>query len=122
MNNSQSDYQDALQELIQCSESDGDTTISWEQTRYWPNGAIDVLEKSGWIKLTSPATTVECPGCEENCFMPVNVYPMEKGKPVRTSVVACDKRDDIGLVKIDSKRLQQWKITQGKISKIIKIK
>jgi len=110
--------QDVLQEITACLD-EGYSTLSWEQARYWPKGAIDTLEKAGYIKATTLAETVECPGCEENCFMPVNVYPVEEGKPFRPSVVACDKRDDIGLVQIEPERLQQWKIIQRNTEKLI---
>ena len=107
-----------LSDLILRSPKDNGT-VSWEQVREWPKGALEIFLNTGWIKPKEPAKSVVCPGCEENCFMPVNVYPTEKGKPFRPSVVACDKRDDIGLVKIAPERLQQWQLIQRNTDKLI---
>ena len=57
--------EDVVRELIQCLGSDGDTTLTWEQVRAWPKGAVDVLQEAGWIKPTYLGEMVECPGCEE---------------------------------------------------------
>ena len=100
-------FEDVLQELIHCLGSEGDSTLGWEQVRQWPEGAVEVFQKAGWIKATTPTMTVECPGCVENCFMPVRVFPAQNGKAAR-AVVACDRRDDMGNVKIPLARLQQW--------------
>jgi hypothetical protein len=104
--------EDVVRELVQCLGSDGDTTLTWEQVRAWPKGAVDVVQEAGWIKPTCLGEMVECPGCEENCFMPVHVFPAQNGQPMR-AFVACDKRNDIGKVKIPLARLQQWRLTQG---------
>jgi hypothetical protein len=108
--------EDVVQELIQRLGSGGDTTIAWEQVREWPAGAIGVFEKAGWITPTVTASTVECPGCEQNCFMPVHVCPARGGQPAR-AYVACDRRDDMGQVKVAMSRMQQWQITEGQIAR-----
>jgi len=107
--------QEVLQELIQRLGSGGDTTLASEQVREWPKGAIEVFQKAGWIKPTVAASIVECPRCEENCFMPVHVLPARNEQPAR-AYVACDRRDDMGRVKIPMSRLQQWQITEGQIA------
>ena len=107
--------EDVLQELIQRIGSGGDTLVAWEQVREWPAGAIAVFEKAGWIKPTVAASTVECPGCEENCFMAAPVLPA-RGEKAARAYVACDQRDDMGRVKIAISRLQQWQITEGQVA------
>lgn len=107
--------EDVLQELIERLGSGRDTVLAWEQVREWPGGAIAVFQKAGWIKPTVAASTVECPGCEENCFMPVHVLPGRGEQPAR-AYVACDRRDDMGRVKIAMSQLQQWQITEGQIA------
>lgn len=52
-------------------------------------------------------TAVECDGCEENCVMPVTVYPAQENKPGR-AFINCDKRDDIGRIHVDFRRMEQW--------------
>lgn len=101
--------EDVLQELIQVLGSKGDGTISWELVREWPEGAVEIFQNAGWIKPKEPVTTVVCPGCEENCFMPVHVRKRDDG--VIHARVMCDRLDYMGPVPIHSDHLQQWQIT-----------
>lgn len=107
--------EDVLRELIQRLGSGDDDAISWDQVRAWPEGALDVFLAAGWLKPMAPAVTVECPGCEENCFMPVRVRAGGNGQPAR-HFIACDRRAEIGLVKIPEARLQQWQLTHGQVA------
>jgi len=107
---------DVLQALIQRLGSGGDSTLAWEQMREWPPDAIAVFEKAGWIKLAVAASTVECPGCEENCFMSVHILPAAHGRPAR-AYVACDQRDEMGRVNIALSRLQQWQVTESHVAR-----
>lgn len=47
--------------------------------------------------------------------MPVTVYPAQDDKPGR-AFIACDKRDDIGRVRVDFRRMEQWQATGGLIA------
>jgi len=104
--------EDVLQELIQVLSSKGDGTISWEQVREWPESTIEIFQDAGWIKPKTPAKSVECPGCEENCFMPVHVYPAVQDRPAK-AFIACDKLDYMGRISISLDCLQQWQITEN---------
>ena len=108
--------EDVLQELLQCLSIEGDSTLSWEQVREWPKGAMEGFQRAGWLKAAPPAATVECPGCEESCFTAVHVVPAQNGQTAR-AYVACDYRDDIGRVKIPLTHLEQWQITEGQIAR-----
>lgn len=107
--------QDVARELLFCLRTDGNGTLAWEQVREWPEGANAVFEKAGWIKSVTSSTTVECPGCEENCCRTVHVPPAMEGRPVR-AYVACDQRADMGRVAIPLHALQRWQITVGQIA------
>lgn len=107
---------DVLQELIEQLGSGGDTTVAWEQVRHWPGSAIAAFQKAGWIKPTVAASSVECPACEESCFMPVHVLPARNGRASR-AYVACDRHDHAGRVKIAMSRLRQWQITEAQIAR-----
>jgi len=109
--------EDAVQELLQCLGDDGDSTISWEQVRHWPKGAVGTFWNAGWLNPGDLAETVECPGCEENCPMPVEVHPADDGQAIR-AFVACEDRN-VGRVKIPPARLQQWHLTQGRLARWI---
>lgn len=108
---------DALQDIIQLlGSADGGGIISWNETNRWPKGTLEIFQKAGLIKPTTSAQSVECPGCEDNCFMPVHVFPPEHGRPAR-AFVACDRRDDIGRVKISEEQLKQWQTTRKQFAK-----
>lgn len=105
---------DAVRELLQCLGTDGDSTIPWEQVHRWPKGALDTFQNAGWLEPGDLAETVECPGCEENCPMPVEIFPNDDGQAIR-AFVACEDRN-FGRVKIPTFRLQQWQLTQGQLA------
>jgi hypothetical protein len=109
--------EDVVRELLQCLGTDGDSTIPWEQVRRWPKGAIDIFQNAGWLKLCDLAETVECPGCDESCSMPVEIFPADDGQGIR-AFVACEDRN-FGRVKIPPARLQQWHLTQGQLARWI---
>lgn len=106
---------DVLQDLIQHLETKGNNTIVWEQVRQWPEGAVEIFQNAEWIKPAAPAKSVVCPGCEENCFMPVHVSPAMQGLAVN-AYVACDRRDDMGRIPIPPEMLQQWQITESQVA------
>ena len=82
---------EVLQELIERLGSAGDTLLAWEQVRAWPKGAIAIFQEAEWIEQREAASKVECPGCEESCFMSVHVRPARNRQPA-SAYVACDSR------------------------------
>lgn len=107
---------DVLQDLIQRLDSQGDGIIAWEQIREWPQEAVEIFQNAGWIKTGVPVKSVLCPGCEENCFMPVHASSTMHGKSV-LAFVACDRRDDMGRIRIPPDYLQQWQVTENQIAR-----
>lgn len=87
----------------------------WDEVKAWPSGALDVLVASGLIQSAQPMTTIGCDGCEENCDMRVEVYPTQEDKPGRAFII-CDKPVDMGRVRVDFRRMEQWQTTGGLIS------
>ena len=45
--------------------------VSEEELGAWPDGAVRALKDAGLLSLASPASSVVCPGCEQECSMPV---------------------------------------------------
>ncbi len=84
----------------------------------WPPSGLETFIRHGLLRRAQPAQVIECRGCEENCFMPVHVFPAEGGRPAR-AFVACDKRDDVGRVAVDFRRLEQWQATGGMIAAVL---
>ena len=106
---------DVLRELIQRLGPEGDTVLAWEQVQQWPKGAVEHFQKAGWIVPTVAASTVECTGCEQNCFKPAHVLPARHGCPAR-AYVACDEPPAMGRVKIPLSRLRQWQVTDAQVA------
>lgn len=106
-----------LYDLIHSLESGTGQTLGWDQIREWPKGALDLFQETGWIKPKADAVSVVCPGCEENCFMPVNSRKYPTGS--QALFVDCDRRDDMGRIPITPELLQQWQITGNQVAKWI---
>jgi hypothetical protein len=90
----------------------------WDEVQDWPPHEFKALISSGLLKPASPASTIECDGCEERCLMPVVVYPSLEGNPGRT-FISCDKRDDIGRILVSSNRMKRWRSSIDAVRKFI---
>ena len=82
----------------------------WDEVKLWPSGRLDTLVASGLLQPAQPMSTIACDGCEENCNMPVVVYPAQDDKPGR-AFINCAERDDIGRIRVSFERLRQWQCT-----------
>ena len=83
----------------------------------WPEGVFATFEQDKLVTQAAPASSIECTGCEDACFMSVNILPPEAGRPARAFIV-CTERDDVGRVKVDFARLRQWRMTSTALEKI----
>lgn len=110
---------DALLELLERigAGNGAAVLVSEEELSKWPAEAIRGLKAHKLLVKASPATTVVCPGCEQECTMPVNTVSAEAGKAV--AFVVCDKRDDINRVAVPSRRLEQWRASGASIAALI---
>lgn len=102
-------------ERLGCSDPGKIAFFPWDEVKGWPAGALDGLTASGLLQPAQPMSAIECDGCEENCSMPVTVYPAQEGKPGK-AFITCDKRDDIGRVQVDFRRMEQWQATGGLVA------
>jgi len=94
-------------ERLGCTDSGKSAFFSWDELKGWPPDALEALAACGLLQPAQPVTVIECDGCEENCTMPVTVYPALDDKPGK-AFITCDKRDDIGRVPVDFRRMEQW--------------
>lgn len=72
----------------------------------WPAAAVSALKAQSLLLKARPAQSVVCPGCEEECSMPV--HTLARANAPATSFVVCDKRSDINRVTVSVDRLAQW--------------
>jgi hypothetical protein len=80
--------------------------VSEEELSLWPAEAVRKLKAQKLLAKASPAVSVVCPGCEQECTMSVHTLPGGMGA---SSFVVCDKRDDINRVAVSAERLRQWR-------------
>ncbi|HET7100048.1 MAG TPA: hypothetical protein VFJ52_02765 [Terriglobia bacterium] len=81
--------------------------VSEAELSRWPAEVVRALKAQKLLVRASPAATVVCPGCEQECTMPVYTLPAGNGRAV--SFTVCDKRDDINRVPVSADRLRQWR-------------
>lgn len=83
----------------------------------WPAAALARLKADGLLVKGSPADTLTCPGCEEDCLMPVEIATTSSGT-LRPFVV-CDKRDDVARVVIARDLLEQWTSSPERVADVL---
>lgn len=100
---------DVLLELLERvgTSRDGAALVSEEELSRWPAEAVREMKAHKLLVKASPAGTVVCPGCEQECTMPVHAVSAGAGNAA--SFVVCDKRDDINRVAVPAKRLRLWR-------------
>lgn len=100
---------DALLELLERvgASRDAAALVSDEELSRWPAEAVRQLKAQRLLAKASPAASVVCPGCEQECAMPVQT--VSDGTGNAASFVVCDKRDDIDRVPVSAGRLRQWR-------------
>ena len=100
---------EALLELLERVEASRGAAalVSEEELSHWPAEAVRELKMQKLVAKASPAVSVVCPGCEQECTKPVYTPPPRTGPAA--SFVVCDKRDDINRVPVAAERLRQWR-------------
>ena len=100
---------DAILELLARVGANGGAAVlvSDAELSGWPAEAVRKLKAQKLLVKASPAASVVCPGCEQECVMPVYTLPAETC--AAASFVVCDKRDDINRVAVAAGRLRQWR-------------
>ncbi|HUY82742.1 MAG TPA: hypothetical protein VMU92_13535 [Acidobacteriaceae bacterium] len=91
--------------------------VNEEELDYWPVTASRAMKSHKLLVKASPATSVVCPGCEQECVMPVHIRTHETRGPA--SFIVCDKRDDINRVAVPAERLRQWRCNAHAIADLI---
>ena len=84
--------------------------IGSEELREWPADAVAALKAARLLAQARPASGLICPGCEQQCSKPVDVFPAEEGRPAR-AYIHCDEPEDVGRIEIELSALGQWRIT-----------
>lgn len=95
--------------------------IGWRTAQDWPERALDTLIKVGLLVTAPAAKSLQCDGCENQCFMDVIVLDNEAGSGKRAFIV-CDDPDmqsQMGRISVPLVQLQQWKTSPGQFAGVI---
>jgi len=84
--------------------------IGNDELRTWPAETVAALKSAQLLTKARPASSIVCPGCEQQCPMPVDVFPAEQGRPARAFIV-CNKPEDMGRIRVELSTLEQWQLT-----------
>lgn len=79
--------------------------VNDEEVCQWPLAAVRAMKSQKLIKKARPASSAICPGCEQECLMPV--YSLG-GTKANEPFIVCDKRSDTNRVVVPAERLFQW--------------
>lgn len=83
----------------------------------WPAAALARLKTESLLSKGPPADTLTCPGCEEDCTMPVEIATTASG--ALRAFVVCDKRDDVARVAIARDLLEQWTCSPERVADVL---
>jgi len=109
-----------LQNLSQALKQGDDKVIyRFADVQQWQAGVLPLLLDYQLIKPISTAQSIECSGCENNCFMDVISYrPNDKfsnqiGEPSRSYIVCDDseKQAQMGRIDVPQEQLKQWQVS-----------
>lgn len=83
----------------------------------WPAAALARLKAEGLLVKGPPADILTCPGCEEDCTLPVESDTTASG--ALRAFVVCDKRDDVVRVAIARDLLEQWTCSPERVADVL---
>ena len=49
--------------------------VNDDELRQWPSEAVKAMKSQRLVTKARPAASVICPGCEQECVMPVHTVP-----------------------------------------------
>ncbi len=111
--------QDALRELLaRLGASNGKAVlISEEELSRWPAAAVRAMKAQRLLVKAPPAASSVCPGCEQECVMPV--HTLADGPRGSAAFIVCDKRSDINRVNVPVSRLEQWRASGTALAELL---
>ena len=92
-------------------------SLTFDDVVAWPESAVALLERSGILKRGGVPQTVVCDGCEEGCIEDVEWWCAEDD--ILSAYVICERRSDIGRVKVRPERLATWEVSCGGLADVI---
>jgi hypothetical protein len=109
-----------LQNLSQAIKQGDDKVIySFADVEQWQAGVLALLVDYKLIKPVSAAQSIECTGCENNCFMDVISYQVNDKQ---RSYIVCDdseKQALMGRITVKPEQLKQWQVSIKNLAHVL---
>jgi hypothetical protein len=96
----------------------GAVTVSDEELRQWPSAAVRAMKSQKLLTRAKPEASAVCPGCEEECIMPVHTLPATSSRGP-ASFIVCDKRNDINRVAVSTEKLTRWRCNADAVARFL---
>jgi hypothetical protein len=80
--------------------------VNDNELHQWPFEAVKAMQSQRLVSKARPSSSAICPGCEQQCVMPV--HNQLAAAVSNASFIVCDKRSDINRVPVSTSRLIQW--------------
>lgn len=93
------------------SQGDNKVIYSFADVQKWQGGVLSILLDNKLIKPISSAQSIECMGCENNCFMGVVSHQVNEQSQ---SYIVCDdsqQQAQMGRIEISNDQLKQWQFS-----------
>ena len=110
-------YRQILKTILASVDSPLSRSLTFDDVVAWPESAVALLERSGILKRGGVPQTVVCDGCEEGCIEDVEWWCAEDD--ILSAYVICERRSDIGRVKVRPERLATWEVSCGGLADVI---
>lgn len=78
-----------------------------DDARDWGDNALRELTQARLLQEAPCAPQIECRGCSQRCFRPVDRLP-SLGTVRARYFTTCELRDDISVVPVDPRRVRRW--------------
>jgi hypothetical protein len=111
--------QDALTELLERvgAREGAAVFVSAVEIDRWPADAVTAMKAQQLLVKAGPAQSAVCPGCEQECVMPVHVAPAQS--VAAKAFIVCDKRSDINRVSVPIHALEQLQASGETIANML---
>jgi hypothetical protein len=109
-----------LQNLSQALKQGNEKVIyRFEDIQQWQGGVLPLLLDYKLIKAISAAQSMECKGCENNCFM--DVISHQVNEQYRNYIVCDDseKQTQMGRITVKSEQLKQWQVSIKNLAELL---
>ncbi len=109
-----------LQNLAQALKQGDDKVIyRFEDIQQWQVGVLRLLLDYKLIKAISAALSMECKGCENNCFM--DVISHQVNEQYRNYIVCDDseKQAQMWRITVKPEQLKQWQVSIKNLAELL---